>query len=241
MTSPVDLVLIHPPYHRRLGSGRVFPIGLGYVAAAAGKNGYGVAIIDCAPAFGSLQPHVLSQLAPWLTTRLEANKPRLAIGIGPCTTSAVRGIKAVAQISKRVLPDVPLIYGGPLASLPGQAPLFFEKFDATAVVPGDGDQAICDILAVLSEGGDLSCLDSVTTQARTASPNVIEDLDTVPFPRREWNAEGPGYALSIRRDLFNYPFATMITSPITPPLFLGYSFKHLPKQRVLVVVGGFHS
>jgi anaerobic magnesium-protoporphyrin IX monomethyl ester cyclase len=212
METIVDIILIHPPYHRRLGSGRVFPIGLGYLASSAEKQGFKVAIVDCALQFGSLLPESLSRLKDWLANKLESIHPRHAIGIGPCTTSAIRGIKAVAAICRQVHPNTPLIYGGPLASLPNQSRLFFDKFDATAVVPGDGEEAICSILNTLSNGGELSSLNCISSHTHIAPINVIQDIDMLPFPRREWDIEQPGYALSIRRDLFSDRFATMITS-----------------------------
>ena len=212
MATDFDLLLINPPYHRRRGSGVVFPIGLGYIAAAARLRGYSVDIIDCAPAFASLHHSVLSRLGPWLKTRLEASRPRLAIGIGPCTTSSVRGTQSVAAVCQSVLPGIPLIYGGPLASLPGQTSLFFDHLSASAVVPGDGDFVICDILGTLASGGDLARLSNVTTKGRVASCNLIGDLDALPFPDRQWEAEGAGYSLSVRRELNAGGFATMIRS-----------------------------
>jgi anaerobic magnesium-protoporphyrin IX monomethyl ester cyclase len=212
MVGRTDMVLIHPPYHRRLGSGRVFPLGLGYLASAAEDRGFTVEIIDCPIRFASLRQSNMDQLAAWLADKLTAIRPGLAIGIGPCTTSAVRGIEQVARTCKDALPDVPLVYGGPLASVPEQSRLFFEQFYATAVVPGDGEHAICGILEELSNGRDLSRLDNVTTQDHVAPNTVIPDLDTLAFPRRKRDEEGEGYVLSVRRDLFAGEFATIVTS-----------------------------
>jgi len=212
MPDQIDMLLIHPPYHRRMGSGCIFPIGLGYLASAAENHGFRVTIIDCAQTFTSLNPINLKELSIWLTDILKATNPKLAIGIGPCTTSAIRGINAIAHTCKNVLPKIPIIYGGPLASMPGLSRLFFEQFGAAAIVPGDGDQVICDILSVLSGKSDLSSIDGVTTQDRVAPDNIITNLDTLPFPTRKWKSEGFDYHLSVRRDLFDGKFATMIRS-----------------------------
>ena len=212
MPDRIDIILIHPPYHRRWGSGSIFPIGLGYLASAAESHGFRVSIIDCSQIFASLHPIKLKQLSIWLTEKLKATNPKLAIGIGPCTTSTVRGINAIAHTCKHVLPNIPIIYGGPLASIPGLSQLFFEQFGAAAVVPGDGDQVICDILSALSEKRDLSYIDGVTTQDRVAPDNIVKNLDTLLFPTRKWKSEGFDYRLSVRRDLFDGKFATMITS-----------------------------
>ena len=42
----VDLLLINPPFHRRNGSGSIFPLGLGYIIAAAKKEGYTCDVIN---------------------------------------------------------------------------------------------------------------------------------------------------------------------------------------------------
>jgi hypothetical protein len=52
----VDVLLIHPPYHRRAGSGVIPPIGLAYVAAALEAHGLSVSILDCALDSGSQSP-----------------------------------------------------------------------------------------------------------------------------------------------------------------------------------------
>lgn len=43
----VDLLLINPPFHRRNGSGTIFPLGLGYILAAVNINGLTSDVIDC--------------------------------------------------------------------------------------------------------------------------------------------------------------------------------------------------
>ena len=148
-TNSPDLILIHPPYHRRNNSGIIFPLGLGYLASSAELAGFNVKIIDCAAISHSLDDLTLSSLKQWLENELLKDPPRLAFGIGPCTTSAVKGIKAVSEVINGTLPKIPIIYGGPLASIPGQQQLFFDHFFATAVVAGDGELIICDILNAL--------------------------------------------------------------------------------------------
>jgi len=78
----VDLVLIHPPYHLRNGSGVIFPLGLGYIAAGATEAGFTVRIIDGARRSSSLNRDSLEEFLHWLSKELSAFLPRLAIGIG---------------------------------------------------------------------------------------------------------------------------------------------------------------
>jgi len=61
-----DIVLIHPPYHRRSGSGIVFPLGLGYLASTARNAGFSVCILDCALYYSSLDNNTLKQFEVWL-------------------------------------------------------------------------------------------------------------------------------------------------------------------------------
>jgi len=213
----VDLVLIHPPYHRRNGSGVIFPLGLGYIAAAAMESGFTVRIIDGARQCSSLRKDSLDQFRLWLSQELSASLPRLAIGIGPCTTSSVCSIKAISEVCKVVCPRIPLIYGGPLASIPGQERLFFEEFSASALVPGDGEYAVCGLLSALQRNVSLETVKHIVTPGSTIMTcNVVNDLDALPFPYRETG----GYRLSVRRDLFRPPFATVVASrgcPYTCP------------------------
>jgi anaerobic magnesium-protoporphyrin IX monomethyl ester cyclase len=208
-----DLVLIHPPYHRRNGSGVIFPLGLGYIAAAVIEAGFTVRIIDGARRCSSLHRDSLEEFLLWLSQELSAFLPRLAIGIGPCTTSSVRSIKAISEVCKVVCPGIPLVYGGPLASIPGQEKLFFEEFSASALVPGDGEYAICSMLTALQRNVPLETLKEIMTPASTAvACNVVEDLDPLPFPYRKTQKGKGSYRLSVRRDLFLPPFATVVAS-----------------------------
>lgn len=213
----VDLVLIHPPYHRRNGSGVIFPLGLGYIAAAAMEAGFTVRIIDSARQCCSLREDSLKQFLLWLSQELSTSSPRLAIGIGPCTTSSVRSIKAISGVCKDVCSRIPLIFGGPLASITGQERLFFEEFSASALVPGDGEYAVCDLLSALQRKVPLETVKQVVTPVSTIMTcNIVKDLDALPFPYRETG----GYRLSARRDLFRPPFATLVASrgcPYTCP------------------------
>lgn len=208
----MDLLLIIPPYHRRLGSGVIFPLGLGYIAAVAERAGFSVSILDCAAQCHSLDKPHIKQFEMWLRGLLPNMPPRIAIGIGPCTTSALRGIQIVADICKSVFPNIPLIFGGPLVGLPDSNALFLNQFKADAVVLGDGEVAIAGILNGLMSGSSLDELPGVVTSSVSKLPNIVTDLDDLPFPNRDALILSPDYRLSIRRDLFRNPFATIMAS-----------------------------
>ena len=46
MQKEVDVLLIHPPFHRRKGSSLAPPMGLAYVASSLREKGYTVYLID---------------------------------------------------------------------------------------------------------------------------------------------------------------------------------------------------
>lgn len=209
----VDFLLIHPPYHRRRGSGTVFPLGLGYLAAVSEVAGFKTSIIDCAVNFGSLDDASLQVFVQWFEQKLKLFSPRIAIGVGPCTTPSVRALKIISQICKKLFPEIPIIYGGPLASIPGQEWVFFEEFSATAIVPGDGEVVINELLTNLRDKGIVENIHGVITPSTSPGfANVIKDLNNIPFPIRPNPSDKNNYHLSTRRDLFVEPFANIMAS-----------------------------
>lgn len=209
MNMNIDLLLIHPPYHRRSGSGKVFPLGLGYLASFAKYNGFSVRILDCSLHFDSLTSKSLHKFESWLQAEITKSKPNLLIGIGPCTTSALKSLFLIGSVCNYVYPDVPIMYGGPLASIPQFKDMFFENFNASALVSGDGEYVLLNALLALHNHQTLRTVDGITFKDTELVTNVIDDLDTLPFPQRP---DLSNYSLSIRRDLFASPFATIMAS-----------------------------
>ncbi|HEY9245294.1 MAG TPA: radical SAM protein [Candidatus Methanoperedens sp.] len=207
-----DILLIHPSYHRRLGSGTVPPIGLANLVSFLSKTGFTSKILDCSLYFDSLESSKIEEMKNWLRNRLTLTNPRLAIGIGPCTTSSIKSILAVTDVCREVHPQIPLIFGGPLTLILGQEWLFFELLGAFAIVKGDGEYAVSNILTQLREGKALSNIPGVqNTINQQVEPNFIEDLNILPHPY--WDLFNmSAYKPSIRRDLFIYPFAPVIGS-----------------------------
>ena len=211
-TSQCDILLIHPPYHRRAGSGLVPPVGLAYLCSSLANAGYTYEVIDCALYFSSLDDVSLDKLGDWLQAILSEHSPRLAIGIGPCTTSAIRSILIISEICRRSHPDVPLLFGGPLTLIPQQEWLFFDRLKAFAVVRGDGEYVLPQLLASLHSGSISTPIRGVQTlDHRQALPRFEEDIDGLLFPDwRRFSLEA--YRPSLRRDLFTYPFVPVIGS-----------------------------
>jgi len=207
-----DIILIHPPFHRRSGSGSVPPLGLLSLSSALRHEGFSSKIIDCALIFNSQTSDSLVEMRQWLSAILEEAGPRLVIGLGPCTTSTIRAARAVAQTCRDIFPDVPLVCGGPLTLIPGIEWVIFEYIEATAMVRGDGEFAMPRIARRLRLGRSLSGIPGVQTTAKEiVLPTFLEHLDSLPLP--DWGQVELGqYFPSVRRDLFAYPAAPLVGS-----------------------------
>jgi anaerobic magnesium-protoporphyrin IX monomethyl ester cyclase len=213
MGSRCDVLLINPPHHRRQGSGVIFPLGLGYLKACLDSKGYNVIIIDCSTSIKSLDYNSLTHLNNDLRKKIQKINPKYAIGIGPCTTSAIKAIQVIADACIFCFPSLPIIYGGPLASIKGQDWLFFEKFHASFVVPGDGEYIFSKIIDEISINKQSINIEGVITyQGQNVPINIISDLDKLPFPWRPTGKWTDKYKPSARRDLFQYPVAHIVTS-----------------------------
>jgi len=212
MEKSVDILLIHPPYHRKLGSGIVPPIGLAYLTSSLRKAGFRCELLDCAPYFNSLDKLTIENLKKWLQRKLAMTRPQLAIGIGPCTTSAIRSIVAIADTCKETYPHLPLIFGGPLSLIPHQEWLFFDWLNAFAVIKGDGEYPLSSILTQLRQGEISLDIPGVqTSENQHVEPYFVENLDILPPPSYD-KFKMNYYRPSIRRDLFVYPFVPVVGS-----------------------------
>ena len=212
MKKKIDFLLINPPYHKRSNSGTVFPLGLGYLASSVRAAGFNVYILDCASFFFSLHKKSIQIFKNWFIKELKRLKPELAVGVGPCTTPAIKSIKTIAEVCKETFPNLPIIYGGPLSSIEGQKSLFFNFLYATAIVAGDGEIVICDILEALKRDQPLYSVKGVTTNYSEHKINVIKNINNLIFPDRNLDMGFKNYKLSTRRSFHSNTFATMSIS-----------------------------
>lgn len=198
----IDVLLIHPPYHRRAGSGIIPPIGLAYIAAALEQQGFSVAIVDCALDCGSQSPGGLAQFRQYLIDRLAQWTPRYAVGIGPTTTPALKSIAVLADTLGEVYPELPRIYGGPFASMPSQFPLFFERLGATALIRGEGEEAFPAVIQALRQGQRGRSIAGVAWSGDDRpDAALVADINQIPFPARHL-LENHRYRPSLRRNIF---------------------------------------
>ena len=199
----VDVLLVHPPYHRRAGSGIIPPIGLAYIASCLEAKGFSVAILDCALDCGSQSPVGLDKFQQYLNEKLENITPLKCVGVGPTTTPALKSIYVLAKALKKQYPKIPIVYGGPFASMPSQTPIFFDLLEATAIIRGDGEEAFPLLVNALHAGNMGTSIPGVSWhREEVASIAVVKDVDRIPFPARHL-LENHRYRPSLRRNVFD--------------------------------------
>ena len=132
-----DILLIIPPFHRRNGSGKIFPMGTGYLVSAIKNAGFSWRIYNCTEIIDSCYEEDLKLLYAKLTDELGEISPRV-IGIGPCVTSHLKALKLIAEACRTVLPNTPLFAGGPFASIRGQETVFYKILGIKWLIKGDG-------------------------------------------------------------------------------------------------------
>lgn len=88
----------------------------------------------------------------------------------------------VRQIRERY-PKMPIIAGGPH---PTYYPQIIDSWPIDAVVVGEGDHVIAELLESIYSGRDFSHLSNVHGKTfKNAQGNLVEDLDTLPFSDRD--------------------------------------------------------
>ncbi len=150
------------------------PLGLLYISAALKEAGHDVKVFDST--FSKPQD---------LADRLSTERPEL-LGL---YANVITRDEVLSVIAKAHAQGIPVIVGGPDATGDGEAYL---KAGALAVVRGEGERTVVELVARLTKDGfdaDLSSLaglflmkDSMIT---TPPPERISDLDALPHPDRE--------------------------------------------------------
>ena len=179
----VDLLLINPPFHTRNGGGSFLPLGLGYIISSVIDNGYSWAVIDCANMIHSFHKDDLQRFERELQLKLEQYYP-LMIGIGPCITSQLRALDIISKCTRKTFPAIPIVAGGPLASIEGQEWVFYDYLGIDYIIKGDGELAIPDAITAIKNTGNISNSKMVSKRGYSFI-NEIEDIDSIIFPYRE--------------------------------------------------------
>ena len=178
-----DILFIIPPYHKRHGSGSIFPLGISSIIACLEQKNYTYDYIDCTRIISSLDDGDLRVLDLELKQALLRFDPKL-VGIGPCVTPGAKGLITIANCCISAFGNDIVFAGGPFVSLPSQEWFFYEYLRLKYLIKGDGEEAICNAIEIVRNGGSLLNSSKVST-AGSSIMNINEkSLDELPFPKR---------------------------------------------------------
>jgi anaerobic magnesium-protoporphyrin IX monomethyl ester cyclase len=165
------LLISHPSEHRQKPD--FPPIGIAYLGAMVKNQGHEVLLID-----GGASP---------IDKIVRSAREFFPDFIGITCWTINRGlIWELCSRLKKELPNSFLTLGGPHASFYPEH--IFVKTHACAVVIGEGEETICELLDNLKNGGSLTRIKGIAfkrkdgTVERTEMRPLIENLDAIPFP-----------------------------------------------------------
>ena len=204
-------LLIYPFFRRRLDRSRFRfpPLGVAYVAASLREAGHSVHVLDCT-----------------FLSRREAVSQALA------ARADVVGIYCMATMKEDCLGFARalrgrcglLVAGGPLPTCEPEA--FVQDFDA--VVRGEGEQTMLEILAAHQAGADLASVPGVVCRRENDAPAgsaaalesgaaacapprpFASDLDRIPFPARDLLPNGR--YIEFGRKSYGYAITTVMST-----------------------------
>ena len=178
----MKVLLIAPPKDSYMGVAQYPPIGLGYLATSARREGHEVQILDC----------VKEKLRLDAFAGAIKEKDFAVAGITVWSLS-LRQVKEAIDIIKRLKPQARVILGGPHPSaLPEKTMEFFSQADFAFV--GEGEIGFPIFLkALASREADLSKIPGLVWRrngkAIANEPALALDLDSLGFP--SWDLINP--------------------------------------------------
>lgn len=178
----IDVLFVIPPYHKRNGSGSLFPLGTGAIMACLEQRRLTYGYINCPQIIDTLFPDDLQKLEVELKEALSHYNPIL-VGIGPCVTPGIKGLEVVARCCLELFGTERVFAGGPFTLLPSQEWVFYERLGLTYLIKGDGEEAVCEAVETLKNGKTLKQCGAVSFQGYSKI-NIISNLDEMPFAKR---------------------------------------------------------
>lgn len=155
----------------------VVPIGAFAVAAALLDQGYDAHLLDW---------HIMRGREAFIESELRRLNPDV---VSFSVLMANRfGAIDIARIAKRINPDVKIIFGGVAATSLWE--FFLRNYsDIDAVVVGEGDLTMPELVGALARGSDLGEIDGIAYRkdgvpTQTTPRQHVCDLDTLPIPAK---------------------------------------------------------
>jgi len=179
------ILFITPPFHAGVVevAGKWVPLYLVYLAGAARKAGYHVAIYDAMTKDVSY---------PEIEKKIRSYKPDF-VAASVFTSTAPDAIEVI-ETAKKVDPNIRTILGGVHASF-----MYDEMFSQTKaldfIVRGEGERTIVELLDAATKGGDLAKVQGIVYRrddgalAVTPDRPLMQDLDNQPmaWDLLDWN------------------------------------------------------
>ncbi|MBD3419490.1 MAG: radical SAM protein [Chitinivibrionales bacterium] len=197
-TEKLDVLLAFPGERFSVFDAMV-PLGPASLAAVLEENDFTVKVVD----FNRYHGDFRSDLATW--------QPAL-VGVGG-TTPTRKGSFLTAQLTKEVLPGVPVVYGGVHASFAAQDTLEHVPF-IDYIVKGEGEYTLLELCRrfVRDEDVDIYALDGLCWRnghGVKENPHArLDDLTSLPPPARHLLADN---AVS-KMDIFDLNADFLMTS-----------------------------
>ena len=173
----MKIVLATPPAEGSIGLGMPPPLGLIYIATAAQKTlGDKIIIVDA---------YSEGLYAEEAAARVLSHQPDV-FGLSVMSTNINRGLKLLKMV-KQARPTVTTVLGGQHATLFDRL-LVREVPEADMVLRGEGEESFPKLCQTLERNQGLNGLPGLSYRNGEniiqGQPQVIEDLDALPFPDR---------------------------------------------------------
>jgi anaerobic magnesium-protoporphyrin IX monomethyl ester cyclase len=171
----MKVLMINPPYNSSKYKfiGLVAPpLGIAYIAAMLERNGVTVKILD-APALEIDHETVKNEIQKYSPDVVAVTS------VTPTIESALK----TAKISKEACPNAITVLGGYHPTFTYQEVLKNDFVDI--VVCGEGEITMVELVEALEKGKNLREVKGIATKNfKTLPREIIEDLDSIPFPAR---------------------------------------------------------
>lgn len=207
------IIFVNPPYERiapgydfvRHIANRSPSLGLLHLAAQVRKDGYQTAIIE-----SDIEGLSVDQVVE----RIIREKPDY-LGLTLFTVAVWRASQIAKKI-KRLLPEIPIIVGGPhLSSMGRETMERFMEFDIAVI--HEGEQVLSEMLPLLDRGEDLFKVKGIIYRNKgllveTPKGAIINELDDLPMPAWDLLPNFPDAYLPAIYDYPRGPVATIAAS-----------------------------
>ncbi len=202
--------------------GKIFPLGIAYVAGALERAGYSVKVLDAAAEGYDQQikiddEHIRVGLSDdQVLERIKQISPDM-VGISNLFSMQINEAQAIARLVKQVNPAIVTVMGGANPSvLPEKV---MENACVDFVVLGEGEKTMVELVAKLNEQAGLAGQPAIGFRLPNGEIQVnrqmnhIENIDEIPFPAYHlFNIESYFGAMAVHGKRETERFMPIITS-----------------------------